>query len=118
MEHKKGQRHGSLAGGIILTMMILWAPSLVRADMDVGDIAVIETDPTIIPEGFDLDGTTLEFTLKAGGGFEVQPLALIFDANTGVDLGLEDDNAVQRNLSFTFPFFGQNRNAVFIGSNG
>ena len=102
----------------ILSVMLLWHPTSVLADIDVGDIAVIEADATIIPEGFDLDGTTLEFTPKTGGGYDVTSIPFIFESNTGADLGLGDDDSASRSLGFPFPFFGVDQITVFIGSNG
>ena len=101
----------------------LWAVSISspsRADTDVGNIAVIEADPTILQPGelFDLNNQTLTFTPQAGGGYTVSVGALSFDMNLGANLNLGDDASFSQALSFTFPYFGVNRSAVFINSNG
>ena len=101
----------------------LWAVSISspsRADTDVGNIAVIEADPTILQPGelFDLNNQTLTFTPPAGGGYTVSVGALSFDMNLGANLNLGDDGSFQQNLSFNFAFFGVNRTSVFINANG
>ncbi|MBI3001773.1 MAG: hypothetical protein HYY46_25440, partial [Deltaproteobacteria bacterium] len=101
----------------------LWAVSISspsRADTDVGNIAVIEADPTILQPGelFDLNNQTLTFTPKSGGGYTVSVGALDFDSSLGTNLGLSGNGFFQQNLSFSFSFFGVNRTSVFINANG
>jgi hypothetical protein len=98
----------------------LAAASVAAADGDVGDIAVIETDPTILQPGepFDLNGATLTFTPKVGGGYTVEAGPLAADVQIGSLVPLGDDDSATQPLAFSFPFFGQNRATVFINSNG
>ena len=107
---------------LALTVWIssLFLPSLVKSDSNVGNIAVIEADPAILQPGepFDLNGKTLTFTPRAGGGYTVSTGALSFNGNLGTNLGLGDDASVPQPLAFTFPYFGSNRSNLFIGSNG
>lgn len=109
----------------LLLLFSAWAAWLAglppaAADTDVGNIAVIETDPTILQPGelFDLNNRSLTFTPRSGGGYTVSSATLNFDSNTGTKLNLGDDASVQQSLAFTFLFFGVNRTSVFINSNG
>jgi len=109
----------------LFALFSAWAVGLAglspaAADTDVGNIAVIETDPTILQPGelFDLNNRSLTFTPRTGGGYTVSSGTLDFDANTGSNLNLGDDVSVQQSLAFTFPLYGVNRTSVFINSNG
>src|SRR2546427_478392 len=109
----------------LLLLFGAWAVGLVglppaAADTDVGVIAVIEADPTILQPGelFDLNNRSLTFTPRTGGGYTVSSAPLNFDASIGTNLNLGDDTLSQQNLAFTFPFFGVNCASVFINSNG
>jgi hypothetical protein len=95
-------------------------PGRAGADVDVGDIAVLEADPTILQPGepFDLTGRTLTFAPRAGGGYTVTAGALAFDPQIGSLVPLGDDAAAEQPLGFAFPFFGAPRPSVFINSNG
>jgi photosystem II stability/assembly factor-like uncharacterized protein len=91
------------------------------ADFDSGNIAVIETDPTILQPGeqFDLAGKTLTFTPKAGGGYTISVAAGTINSNLGTNLNLNDDASTgARPLGFSFPFFGTNYTTLFVNSNG
>ncbi len=105
---------------VAVSIALLQPIDSVRGDANVNNIAVIQTDATILQPGepFDLNGMTLVFTPKGGGGYTATPTTLQFDANQGTSLGLGDDDATQENLLFNFPFFGSNKNRVFINSNG
>ena len=101
-------------------LYLFYLPQSKGADTDVGNIAVIETDPTILQPGedFDLNNQTLTFTPKSGGGYTVDVGALEFDSNLGTNLGLGNLGTFQQSLAFTFQFFGVNRTSVFINSKG
>src|SRR5712692_6352813 len=108
----------------LLLLFGAWAVGLVglppaAADTDVGVIAVIEADPTILQPGelFDLNNRSLTFTPRTGGGYTVSSGTLDFDSNTGTNLNLGNDDSFRQSLAFTFPFFGVNRTSVFINSN-
>lgn len=89
------------------------------ADQDVGQIAVINADGSIVPEALDIDGRTFEFSPNAGGGYEVRQIAFTFETNTGNNLGLGDDvSSAAQNLGFNFSFYGVTRTQVFVNSNG
>lgn len=90
------------------------------ADATVGNIVVIETDPTVLQPGelFDLNNSTVTFTPRPGGGYTATVGALEFDSRLGSNLSLADDASVSVSLGFGFPFFGVNRTSVFVNSNG
>jgi hypothetical protein len=99
---------------------VFFPPLQSGADVDIGSIAVVEADPTILQPGelFDLNNRTLTFTPQSGGGYAVTAGALNFDSSLGGNLGLGDDTSVSQPLSFAFPFFGSSRTTAFINSNG
>ena len=112
---------GTFLGWIICVGLVLAAPPLrIHADVDVGNIAVIEAGPTILQPGelFDLNNTSVTFTPKVGGGYTVTAGALNFDTDTGTNLGLGDDDNATVALGFSFPFFGASRSSAFVNSNG
>ncbi len=119
-----GPNHEALGIFFRLTFAIylsaLFLPDTGRSDTNVGNIAVVETDATILQPGepFDLNNETLTFTPKSGGGYTVTAGALNFDSNLGVDLNLADDDSRFQSLGFTFRFFRINYTGVFINSNG
>ncbi len=91
---------------------------------DVGDIAVIEDDGTLVIDPFnnplDFDQLTLHFSLNASGGYDVTLLPLAFDTDFGTDLNAGDDTNHEITFTggFTFPFFGTTWTKVWIRSNG
>jgi uncharacterized protein (TIGR03437 family) len=105
--------------------------SSVSAPVDVGHIAVLPDDGTLVMPAnlFDLDQRGLTFTPQTGG-FVVQAGTGAFDAALaaqGVLLNppsasnpdnIGDDGARGVNLGFSFPFFGQTYTSVFIHSDG
>ena len=107
-----------LAFAIYTCSLVL--PETGLCDTDVGNIAVVETDATILQPGelFDLNDKTLTFTRKSGGGYTITAGALNFDSNLGVNLNLADDDSLFQSLGFTFRFFGVNYTGVYINSNG
>ena len=105
---------------VVLSVALMQPHDSARADGNVNNIAVIQTDPTILQPGepFDLNGKTVIFTPKGGGGYTASVTALQFDPNQGTSLGLGDDEATEQTLQFNFPFFGSNKNKIYINSNG
>ena len=117
--------HGWLSHGWVHLIAVLWIaviqPSDVAvADGNVNNIAVIQTDATILQPGepFDLNAKTVVFTPKDGGGYTASTTELQFDANQGTSLGLSDDDSTEQNLLFNFAFFGSSKDRVFVNSNG
>jgi len=86
-------------------------------DFDAGHIAVLHDDGTLL-HVFDLEGKTLQFTPLGNGGFALALSDLIFDEELGQRLDLRNDDAVEIALSFRFPFYGRDRDRMFVNSNG
>ncbi len=101
------------------------------AAMDVGQIAVLPDDGTLVipANAFDLDQRSLNF-VPASGGFSVQAGPSAFDestAATGFLLNpppgsnpenIGDDGTRTIPLAFVFPFFGKMHTSVFVNSDG
>lgn len=118
---KRCQPNRARYAAAVLCLLVAFLASLAWADFDSGDIAVIETDPTILQPGeaFDLAGRTVTFTPKAGGGYSVSVAAGTINTNLGTNLALGDDaSTAALALGFSFPFFGTNYTALFVNSNG
>jgi len=92
--------------------------SAAGGDMDTNNIAVIEDDGSLVGREFDLSNRSLEFRPVAGGGYDVARISPVFDDDAGdaFQLGDEDSRYVQ--LPFRFPFYGSDRDGVFVNSNG
>lgn len=96
---------------------------------DIGDIAVIEDDGSLVvpADPFDLTGLTVQFTPAVAGGYEISSTSLTFDNDAGNKLtgfrgsaDPENDGFVEVpfNAGFTFTYFGQTYNSLFVGTNG
>lgn len=91
---------------------------------DRGHVAIIDTSNGVMPEvnAIDLVNRTLRFEPAGEAlGFRgtSEPLAAAEDARlSGSPLGLEDDDFIQVDLPFAFPYFGQTYRSVFVGSDG
>ncbi|MBI4461018.1 MAG: hypothetical protein HY648_13300 [Acidobacteria bacterium] len=101
------------------------------ASVDIGNVAVIPDDGTLVLpiNFFDLDRRSLTFQ-PASGGFSVRAGALNFDAEAAANgfllnpppadslENIGDDGTRQIPLGFLFPYFGQSHNQLFINSDG
>ncbi|MBI4463569.1 MAG: hypothetical protein HY647_02590, partial [Acidobacteria bacterium] len=101
------------------------------AAFDVGDIAVLPDDGTLVipANSFDLDQKTL-LVQPTFEGFTVTAVSLQFDAEAaagGVLLNpppssnpanIGDDGTREISLGFSFPYFGKSYTEVFINSDG
>ncbi|OFW02944.1 MAG: hypothetical protein A3G20_06040, partial [Acidobacteria bacterium RIFCSPLOWO2_12_FULL_59_11] len=101
------------------------------APVDVGDVAVLPDDGTlVIPINFfDLDPRTLTFQ-PGTAGFTVLSEPLVFDAGAAANGfllnpppasnpgNIGDDGTREITLGFSFPYFGQSYTQVFINSDG
>ncbi len=96
------------------------ADARAAATQDIGDIAVIEDDGTLLlPENaFDLRGRGLRFERNAAGGYDALPIDAAFRAPLGRRLGLQDDDTASESLPFAFPFYAQSHASVFVNSDG
>ncbi|GBC77972.1 Xyloglucanase [bacterium HR08] len=103
----------------------LWEPTEARQesriaealDFDAGEIAVLHDDGTLL-HVFDLEKKTLQFTPIGSGGFAVALSDLLFEEELGQQLALRNDDALEIALPFRFPFYGRDRDRMFVNSNG
>ncbi|HMC76289.1 MAG TPA: hypothetical protein VKH34_04125 [Vicinamibacterales bacterium] len=86
---------------------------------DVGEIAVIQdTGDLILPQNvFDVRSTGLRFT-RSGSSYTLSKIDGGFRSALGTRLTLQDDDAIQVNIPFSFPFYGAGRTVAFINSDG
>ena len=89
---------------------------------DIGDIAIIEDGDGVIGQvnEFNLRNKTLAFT-PSSGAYRVNISDGGYDegaANAGVRVGLTDDDTRRFDLPFSFPFYGETYQHVFVNSDG
>jgi len=95
------------------------------ASRDMGNIVVIDDSDGVVSKRnlFNLDQKTLTFTPTAAQAAKYQ-FRLSSDpydsaaASSGTALPLEDDGFKEKQLAFSFPFFGQSYQSVFINADG
>jgi len=89
---------------------------------DIGNVAVIEDDGTIVAPAnpFDLANLDLKMTPNASGSYTIsrQPPAINQDFGTRLALTDDDFRQISFQGSFRFPFFGTSYSSVFINSDG
>jgi hypothetical protein len=88
---------------------------------DVGQIAVIEDDGSIIllNNTFDLSNTLLRFTPAGSGAYTIGRQSGSLNPDFGTRIALADDAYQQIAFQgFQFPFFGSNYSSVFVNSDG
>ena len=93
------------------------------ATTDVGSIAVIEDDGTIVTpaNAFNLDRKSVRLQPQADGSFRITAGNTPFDtaaAESGSLVPLGDDDTFEVNLGFPFSFYGQTYRSVFLNSDG
>ena len=86
---------------------------------DIGDIAVIQdTGDLVLPVNpFDVRSTGLRFT-RSGSSYSLSKVDANFRSALGTRVTLTDDDSVQVNIPFSFPFFGTAQTVAFINSDG
>jgi hypothetical protein len=91
-----------------------------RAAVDIGEIAVVQDEGDVIipPNTYDLRGLGLRFTRNAAGGYDVARIDGAFRTTLGTRLTLQDDDSVQRDVPFSFGFYGRGQTAAFVNSDG
>ena len=91
-----------------------------RNAVDVGEIAVLQDQGDIIlpPNTYDLLSLGLRFRANSAGGYDVSRIGAAFRGTLGTRVTLEDDDSVQRDVPFAFPFYGQSHQVAFINSDG
>jgi hypothetical protein len=100
----------------------LSASSLKKNHQDIGEIAVIKSNPATLSaiNPFDLKGKKITFTKNPQGGFNVKTGGGAVSGNQGTGIVLADDDSEQINFTngFNFQFYGTTYNSVFINSDG
>jgi hypothetical protein len=89
------------------------------AAQDIGDIAVVQDQGDIVlpANPLDLASSTLRFT-KGGAGYSVTKSALAFRPTLGRQLTLGDDDSVEVDVPFSFPFYTDTEKVAFVNSDG
>lgn len=95
-------------------------PRAVRA---IGNIALMEDSDGVValPNPFDLDKSSLAFSLLPGGGYQYKLSTGGYDASDaerGEAVALGDDDARLIALPFEFTFYGKARKDVWVHSDG
>ena len=92
---------------------------------DIGDIAILPDDGGVVARRnlFDLDQQTLTFSPAPPmvAGYQFQVTAQSYDtaaAAAGTLVPLADDDTQQVQIEFSFPFFGNAYQSVFVNSDG
>jgi len=94
------------------------------AQQDIGEIAVIEDDGTLLMDAvdnqFDLDGSSVELSPRGPAAYDVACTPFAFDSTLGTPVELGDDTCtyVPFTGGFTFTFYGTTYTGVYICSNG
>ena len=93
-----------------------------RASLDVGDIAVLDDDGTllVLANAFDVANRSVRFT-PFGAGYQVAAGDAAPDTAAtaaGTALTLADDDTREIPLGFSFNFYGNTYTSVFINSDG
>jgi hypothetical protein len=111
----RGAYQESLGRGRLFSASI---PSEVRAD--VGDVALIQDDGTILTEvnRFDLAGTAMRFEPVLNRTFKVVTSSAAFSSSGLTLITLADDDSKEIPLGFTFSFFGRMWDRVKVNSDG
>ena len=88
--------------------------------VDVGDIAVVRDEGDLIlpANRFDLSGSGIRFSRNATSGYEVKVVDSTFRPTLGTRLTLADDDSVQIDVPFSFPFYGASERTAFVNSDG
>jgi hypothetical protein len=96
------------------------APAPDAISQDIGDIAVIEDDGTLLlpRNALDLRNVGLRFERNASGGYDVTSTAAAFRSSLGRRLTLTDDDSATEAIPFAFNYYGRAFSSVFINSDG
>ena len=87
---------------------------------DIGDIAVIEDDGTLLlpRNSFDVRSTGLRFERNGSGGYDVTQTTAAFRTALGSRVTLSDDDSKSQTIPFAFPYYGRSFTSLFINSDG
>jgi hypothetical protein len=91
-----------------------------RDPVDIGEIAVIQDQGDLIlpPNTYDLQSLGLRYTRNGAGGYDVRRIDGGFRQTLGARVTLTDDDSAQRNVPFSFSFYGQGHTTAFVNSDG
>ena len=87
---------------------------------DIGDIAVLEDDLTLLlPRNpLDLSNVGLRFERNGAGGYDVSLTDATFRATLGSRVTLADDDSSAQPIGFTFPYYGRAFASLFVNTDG
>ena len=96
------------------------AAEVQTASEDIGDIAVLQDDGSImIPaNAFDLKGTGLVLSRNQSGGYDVRQGDATFKPTLGTKVTLVDDQSATFSIPFSASFFGKSYASAFVNSDG
>jgi hypothetical protein len=96
------------------------APVPEAISQDVGQIAVLEDDSTLLlPKNpLDLQNVGLRFERNSGGGYDVTAADAAFRTPLGSRVSLTDDDSTSQAIGFTFPYYGGTFSSLFVNSDG
>jgi hypothetical protein len=95
-------------------------PAPDAVSQDIGEIAVIEDDGTLLlsRNTFDVRNVGLRFERNGSGGYDVTPTSATFRASLGRRLTLTDDDSTSEAIPFAFSYYGRAFTSVFVNSDG
>ncbi len=101
-------------------LVVKAAPERAAVSRDIGNIAVIEGDATIIQPANPLTGFSfnIRFTPSGSSAYAISKTASSLDSDVGTKLNLQDDDSTRVPLPFSFTFYGQSHNELFVNSDG
>ena len=96
------------------------APAPDAVSQDIGDIAVIEDDGTLLlaRNSFDIRNAGLRFERNGSGGYDVTQTTASFRTALGRRVTLTDDDSKSETIPFAFSYYGRSFTSVFINSDG
>jgi hypothetical protein len=96
------------------------SPAPDAVSQDIGDIAVIEDDGTLLlpRNSFDVRNAGLRFERNGSGGYDVTQTTAAFRTALGRRLTLTDDDSKSETIPFAFSYYGRSFTSVFINSDG
>src|SRR4029453_17542427 len=96
------------------------SPAPDAVSQDIGDIAVIEDDGTLLlpRNSFDVRNAGLRFERNGSGGYDVTQTTAAFRTALGRRLTLTDDDSKSETIPFAFSYYGRSFTSVFVNSDG
>ena len=90
------------------------------APTDVGDVAVIEDDGTVLTEvnPFDQSSRAVRFEPGDQGTYRVIASSSTYEPSAGTTLTLGDDDSAEVQLGFSFTFYGISYDRIEVNSDG